>query len=32
MTGENAEDDVHGWNSMRLAETWMDDYKVWSKH
>jgi polypeptide N-acetylgalactosaminyltransferase len=28
MTGENAEDDVHGWNSMRLAETWMDDYKV----
>ncbi len=30
MSGENAEDDVHGWNSMRLAETWMDDYKVWT--
>ena len=28
MSGENANDDVHGWNSMRLAETWMDEYKV----
>jgi polypeptide N-acetylgalactosaminyltransferase len=27
MTGEYAGDDVHGRNSMRLAEVWMDDYK-----
>jgi polypeptide N-acetylgalactosaminyltransferase len=28
MTGEHGLRDVHGWNAMRLAETWMDDYKV----
>jgi polypeptide N-acetylgalactosaminyltransferase len=27
MTGEKGADDVHGRNSMRLAEAWMDDYK-----
>ena len=27
MTGEFGLRDVHGWNSARLAEVWMDDYK-----
>ncbi|CAF1553477.1 unnamed protein product [Rotaria magnacalcarata] len=27
MTGEKGKGDVHGRNSMRLAEVWMDDYK-----
>ena len=27
MTGEFGKRDVHGYNSQRLAETWMDDYK-----
>ena len=27
MTGEKGKTDVHGRNSMRLAEVWMDDYK-----
>ncbi len=27
MTGEKGKQDVHGRNSMRLAEVWMDDYK-----
>ena len=27
MIGEKGKDDVHGRNSMRLAEVWMDDYK-----
>ena len=27
MTGEKGLTDVHGRNSMRLAEVWMDDYK-----
>lgn len=27
MTGEKGLGDVHGRNSMRLAEVWMDDYK-----
>jgi polypeptide N-acetylgalactosaminyltransferase len=27
MTGEKGKNDVHGRNSMRLAEVWMDDYK-----
>lgn len=27
MTGEKGKRDVHGRNSMRLAEVWMDDYK-----
>lgn len=27
MTGRNGNKDVHGTNSKRLAEVWMDDYK-----
>jgi polypeptide N-acetylgalactosaminyltransferase len=27
MTGKNNNKDVHGTNSKRLAEVWMDDYK-----
>ncbi len=27
MTGEKGKNDVHGRNSVRLAEVWMDDYK-----
>ena len=27
MTGAKGKGDVHGRNSMRLAEVWMDDYK-----
>ncbi|CAF1256559.1 unnamed protein product [Adineta steineri] len=27
MTGAKGKDDVHGRNSMRLAEVWMDEYK-----
>uniref|UniRef100_A0A915Q2T0 Polypeptide N-acetylgalactosaminyltransferase n=1 Tax=Setaria digitata TaxID=48799 RepID=A0A915Q2T0_9BILA len=27
MTGRNSNKDVHGTNSKRLAEVWMDDYK-----
>ena len=27
MTGEKGKGDVHGYNSVRLAEVWMDDYK-----
>ncbi|CAI4231179.1 unnamed protein product [Auanema sp. JU1783] len=27
MTGRNGNKDVHGMNSKRLAEVWMDDYK-----
>jgi polypeptide N-acetylgalactosaminyltransferase len=28
MTGEKGKNDVNGWNCMRVAEVWMDDYKV----
>ena len=28
MTGEQGKGDVHGRNSIRMAEVWMDDYKV----
>lgn len=31
MTGEQGGGDVHGRNSMRLVETWLDDYKVRKK-
>ncbi|KAI6234965.1 Polypeptide N-acetylgalactosaminyltransferase [Aphelenchoides besseyi] len=27
MSGKNGKEDVHGYNSKRLAEVWMDDYK-----
>lgn len=27
MTGRGGNKDVHGTNSKRLAEVWMDDYK-----
>jgi hypothetical protein len=27
MTGSEGNKDVHGTNSKRLAEVWMDDYK-----
>ncbi len=27
MTGDHGKKDVNGYNSMRLAEVWMDDYK-----
>jgi polypeptide N-acetylgalactosaminyltransferase len=29
MTGEQGKGDVHGRNSIRMAEVWMDDYKVY---
>ena len=28
MTGEKGKLDVNGWNTQRLAEVWMDEYKV----
>ena len=28
MTGEKGKNDVNGWNVLRLAEVWLDDYKV----
>ena len=28
MTGEKGKNDVNGWNVLRLAEVWIDEYKV----